>query len=80
MFELYKSKVKKLCPDKFNCYVDLVCHDMVTDAGRDTTHKRKFKAPSLQTQCRKNAVPPENMGLKGKKFEDFRQQKSKILF
>ena len=50
----------------FNFYVVLVGHNKVNDAGRATTCRRKFKAPSLQTKCTKNEGPPENIGFKGK--------------
>ena len=50
----------------FNFYVFLAGHDNVGDAGRATTLRRKFKAPSLQTKCTKNEGPLENMGFKGK--------------
>ena len=59
----------------FNIYVVLVGHDMVTDATRATTCRRKFKAPSLQTNCTKKEGPPENMGFRGKQCEDFRRKK-----
>ena len=44
----------------FNFYVDLDSHDVVTDAGRATTCRRNFKAPSLQTKVPKSGGPPEN--------------------
>ena len=47
----------------FKFYVDLADHDLVTDAGRATTCRRNFKAPSLQTYITKNEAPPENMGF-----------------
>ena len=59
----------------FNFYVVLAGHDKVSDAGRATTCRRKLKAPSLQTKSTKNEGPPENMGFKGKQFEDFRRKK-----
>ena len=37
----------------FNFYVVSAGHDMVTDAGRATTCRRKFKAPWLQTKVQK---------------------------
>ena len=37
----------------FNFDVLLAGHDMVTDAGRATTCKRKRKAPCLQTKVSK---------------------------
>ena len=59
----------------FNFDVILAGYEMVTDACRATTCRRKFKAPSLQTKCTKNEGPPENMGFKGK--TDSRSQAKK---
>ena len=51
-------------PDMFNFYVILADHDMVNDAGRATTCRRKFKVPLLQTKITKKAfrkwVPRKN--------------------
>ena len=44
----------------FNFYVVLTGHDMVTDASKATTCRRKFKAPYLQTKMTKNEGPSEN--------------------
>jgi len=44
----------------FNIYVTLAAHDKITDAGRATTCRRKFKAPSLQTKSTKNGGPSED--------------------
>ena len=49
----------------FNFYVVSAGHDMVTDAGRATTCRRKFKAPWFQTKSRKNEGLSENMGFNG---------------
>ena len=68
LLELCKTGTKKSSPDMFNFDVILAGHDMVSDAGRATTCRRKFKAPSLRTKCTKNEGPPENMGFKGKTF------------
>ena len=73
--ELCKTRTKKSSPHMFNFYVFLAGHDNVGDAGSATTCRCKFKAPSLQTKCTKNEGPPENMGFKGKQFEDFRRKK-----
>ena len=75
MEELCKTRTKESSPDKFNCYVALAGHDKVTDTGRATTCRCKFKAPSLQTKCAKNEEHFEIMGFNGKQFEDFRQKK-----
>ena len=48
--ELCETGTKKSSPDMFNFYVVFAGHDMVTDAGRATTFRRKFKASSLQTK------------------------------
>ena len=53
-----------------NFYVDLVGHDMVTDTGKATKCRCKFKALSKQTKSTKNELPFENMGLNAKQFED----------
>ena len=49
----------------FNFYVDLAGYGKVSDTGKDTTCRPKFKAPSLQTKGIKKQWPPENMGFKG---------------
>ena len=59
----------------FNFYVVLAGHDKVNDAGRATTCRRKFKAPSLQTKCTKKEGPPENMGSRGKTVWRFQTKK-----
>ena len=74
--EICNTRTKKSCSDMFNFSEDMAGHDMVTDAGRATTCKRKFKAPSLQTKCAKNEEKFENMGFNGKQFEDFRRKKN----
>ena len=62
----------------FTFYVILAGHDIVTDAGRTTTRRRKLKAPSLPTKCTKNEGPFENMDLlRGKQFEYFRRKKNR---
>ena len=45
LLELCKTRTEKSSPDLFNFYVVLADHDMVNDAGRATTCRRKFKAP-----------------------------------
>ena len=59
----------------FNFDVILAGHDMVSDAGRATTCRRKFKAPSVRTKSTKNDGPPENMGFKGKTVSRFQTKK-----
>ena len=48
-----------------NFYVVSAGHDMVTDAGRATTCRRKIKAPWFQTKSTKNEGLSENMGFNG---------------
>ena len=60
LLELCKTRAKESSPDMFNFYVVLAGHDMVTDAGRATTCRRKVKAPWLQTKVQKNEGPSEN--------------------
>ena len=47
----------------FNFYVDLPGHDMVTDTGRATTCRWKFKAPWLQTKVQKKKDIPKTWVL-----------------
>ena len=61
----------------FNFYVNLAGCGKVSDAGKDTTCKPKFKAASLQTKCREIEWPPENMGFKGKTVWRFQTKKEK---
>ena len=65
LLELCKTRIKKSSPDLFNFYVVLAGHDMVTDAGRVTTCRRKIKAPWFQTKSTKNEGLSENMGFNG---------------
>ena len=50
--EICKTRTKKASRNMFNFYVVLAGHEKVTDAGRATTCRRKFKAPSSQTKSR----------------------------
>ena len=50
LLELCKTRTKKSSPDMFNFYVDLAGYGKVSDAGKDTACRPKFKAPSLQTK------------------------------
>ena len=77
LLELCKTRTKKSCPDLFNFYVVLAGHDMVLDAARATTCRRKFKAPWLQTKVQKMKDLPK-INFTEKQFEDFRLKK--ILF
>ena len=73
--QLGKTRAKKSSPDMFKFYRVLAGHDIVKDADRATTCRRKFKAPSLQTKSTKNEGPPENMGFKGEKVWRFQTKK-----
>ena len=75
LFELGKTTSKKATPDMSNFYVVMAGHDIVTDASRATTWRRKIKASSSQTKSTKNEGPPKTWVLRGKSFEDFRQKK-----
>ena len=72
---LCKTKTKKSSPDMFNFYVVLAGNDKVTDAGRATTCRRKFKAPCLQTKLQKLKDLSKTWVLTGKRFEDFGRKK-----
>ena len=65
LLELFKTRAKKSCPDMFNFYVVSAGHDMVTDVGRATTCRCKFKASRLQTKSRKIEGHSENMSFNG---------------
>ena len=80
LLEFCKTRTKKSSPDMFNFYVVLAGHDKVNDAGRATTCRRKFTAPSLQTKCTKNEGPPEYMGFKGKTVWRFQTKKRTETF
>ena len=67
--ELCKTRTKKSSPDLFNFYVVLASHDMVTDAGRATTCRRKFKAPWFQTKIQKTKGFPKTWVLTGKSLK-----------
>ena len=77
LLEPGKTRTKNANPHIFKFYVVLAGHGKVSDAGKDTTGRPKFKAPSLQTGGIKNEWPPEDMGFKGKQFDDFRRKKKK---
>ena len=48
LLELCKTRTKKSNPDLFNFYVVLTGHDIITDADRATTCRRKLKAPTIR--------------------------------
>ena len=77
--ELCKTRNKKSRLDMFNCYVELACHDMISDVGRAELCSLNFKSPSLSTKPTKNEGPFENMSFSKKPFEDF-NEKSKTHF
>ena len=70
LLEPCKTRTKKSSPDMFNFDVILAGHDMVTDAGRAATCRRKCKAPCLQTKVQKMKDLPKTWVLTGKQFED----------
>ena len=76
MLELCKTRTKKSSPDMFNFYVVLSGDNKVSDSGRITTWRLKFKAPSLKTKSTKTEETFENVGSKGKPFEDIRQKRN----
>ena len=63
----------------FNFCVVFAGHDMVTDAGRATTHRRKFKAPSLKTKTTNNEESFENMSFSKKKRLKISTKKKTLL-
>ena len=75
LLELCKTGTKKSSPDMFNFDLILAGHGMISDAGRATTCRRKFTAPSLRTKCTKMKDLPKTWVLRGKQFEDFRRKK-----
>ena len=62
----------------FNFYVVSMGHDTVTDAGRATTCRRKFKAPWLQTEITKIEVSSKNMSFQGNSLKISDQKNQKI--
>ena len=72
---LCKTRTKKSSPDMFNCYVVLAGRDMVIDASRSSTCRRKIKAPSLQTKVTKNEGSSEIKGFTKKPLQQFREKK-----
>ena len=64
----------------FSFYVVLAGHDMITDAGRATTRRPKFKGAGLQTKVAKMKDLSITWVLTGKKFEDFRRKKEQQHF
>ena len=76
--ELCKTRSEKSSPDLFKFYVVLAGHYKITNAGGDTTCRRKFKALSLQTKARKMKELPE-MSSTEKLSEGFRRKKITFL-
>ena len=58
----------------FKFFIVLAGHDMVTDAGRASTFRRKFEVPSLQTKSTENEGLFKNMGFTENRFEDYRKK------
>ena len=61
--ELCKTRTKKSCSHIFNFFVDLAGEDMVTNTGRATKCRRKFKALSLQIKRTKKKVISKTLVL-----------------
>ena len=59
--------------------VDWAGHDKVSDAGRATTCRRKFRAPSLKQYVQKKEKGLPKLTFTVKPFEDFRQNKLQFL-
>ena len=59
----------------FKFYVNLADHDMVTDAGRTTMCRRKFRAHHSKQKVQKMKDLPRTWVLTVKQFEDFRRKK-----
>ena len=78
--EFCRTRIKKSSPDIFNFYVHFASHDMVTDAGRATTCRCKFKDPSLYTKSTKNEGHSKNLSFSKNRFEDFNEKKIKETF
>ena len=78
LFELCRTRTKKLSPDLFNFYVTSAGHDMANDAGRATRCWCNFKAPWLQTERTKNEGPSEKMRFNWEQFENFKLKIQKI--
>ena len=62
----------------FNLYVVYAGHDTVTDVGKATTRRRKFKAPLVQ-KVQKMKDLPKTWVLTGKQFENFSPKKIKKI-
>ena len=75
---LQDKKAHRSIPDMFNFYVVLAGPDKVSDAGRATTFRRKFKAPSLQTKSTKKGEASQNE-FHEKSFDDFRKKQKTLL-
>ena len=77
LLEICKTRTKKSNPDLLTFYVISYGHDMAIDAVRNTTCRRIFKSPWLQTERTKRKGLLRNWVLTGKQVEDFRQKKPK---
>ena len=55
--EICKTRTTKSSPDMFNFYVVFAGHDMVTDAGRTTTCRRKIKPHEYKQKYNKRTFP-----------------------
>ena len=59
----------------FNFYVILASHDMITDNGKATTWRQKWKTHDYE-QTYKNEGPSEDMGLNRNKVWRFQTKKT----
>ena len=80
LLEHCKTRSDKSNPDMLNFYVVLTGHVTVNDAGRATTCRRNFKAPSLQSIVQNMKDVWKTWVLTGKQFEDFRQKRTELIF
>ena len=68
LLQLCKTRTKKSFPDLVNIYVALAGHDMITDAGRATTCRQKFRPHDYKTKVQKSKDFPK-MSFTEKLFE-----------
>ena len=76
LLEFCKTRTTKSSPEMFNFYVVFAGQNMVTDAGRITSCRRKFKTSWLRTKIQKMKEFSKTWVLTGKQLEDIRQKKT----
>ena len=79
LLELCKTRTKKSSPDMFIFYVTSIGHDMVTDAGRATSCRCKFRNPLLQTKVQKKMDLPKTWVLTGESLKISYEEKIKYI-